>query len=249
MTGKNIINLISVLTIWWCPCIELSLVLLGKGVCYAKQCSTYGTVALISHASKVMLKILQARLQEYVNWELPEVQVGFRKGRGSRDQSKRIPGKHQLCFSDYTKAFDCLDHNKLWEILKGRWIPDDFTCLLKTCMQVKKQQLELDIEQRTSSKLRKEYAEAVHCDTAYLTYMQSTSWEILGWMNHKLESRLPGEISTTSDIQMILPNGRKWRGTTQPLDKGKRGEWKSWFKTYYSKNEGQWHPVPSLHGK
>ena len=83
--------------------------------------------------------------------------------------------------------------------------------------------------------LRKEYVKAVYCRPAYLTSMQSTSWEILGWMNHKLESRLPGETATTTDIQMILPNGRKWGGTKQPLDKGKRGEWKSWFKTHYSK--------------
>ena len=73
------------------------------------------------------------------------------------------------------------------------------------CMQVKKQQLELDMEQQTGSKLGKEYVKAVYCHPAYLTYMQSTSWEMLGWMKHKLESRLPGEISTTSDMQMTPP--------------------------------------------
>ena len=72
-------------------------------------------------------------------------------------------------------------------------------------MQVEKQQLELDMEQQTGSKLGKEYDKAVYCDPAYLTYMQGASRELLGWMNHKLESRLPGEISTTSDIQMIPP--------------------------------------------
>ena len=71
-------------------------------------------------------------------------------------------------------------------------------------MQVKKQQLELDMKQRTGSKLGKENVKAVYCHPAYLTYMQSTSYEMLGWMTHKLESRLPGEISTTSDMQMIL---------------------------------------------
>ena len=87
----------------------------------AKECSNYRTIALISHISKVMLKILQARLQQYVNRELPDVQVGFRKGRGTRDQiapldhrkSKRVPEKHLFCFIDYAKAFDCVDHNKL----------------------------------------------------------------------------------------------------------------------------------------
>ena len=71
-------------------------------------------------------------------------------------------------------------------------------------MQVKKQRLELDMEQQTGSKLRKEYVKAIYCHPAYLTSMQSTSSEMLGWMNHKLESRLPGEISTTSDMQMTL---------------------------------------------
>ena len=76
-------------------------------------------------------------------------------------------------------------------------------------MQVKKQQLELDIEQQTGAKLGKEYIKAVYCHPAYLTYMQSTSWETLGWMKHKLESRLQGEISTTSDMQMTPPLGQK----------------------------------------
>ena len=77
------------------------------------------------------------------------------------------------------------------------------------CMQVKKQQLELDMEQQTGSKLGKEYVRAVHCHPAYLTYMQSTSWEMLGWRQHKLESRLPGEISITSDMQMTPPLWQK----------------------------------------
>ena len=76
-------------------------------------------------------------------------------------------------------------------------------------MQVEKQQLELDMEQRTTSKLGKEYDKAVHCDPAYLTSMQSTSWEMPGWMNHKLESRLPGEISRASDMQMTPPLWQK----------------------------------------
>ena len=95
----------------------------------AKECSNYCTIALISHASKVMLKILQARLQ-YVNRELPDVQAGFRKGRGTRDQipnirwiiekAREFQQNIYFCFIDYAKAFDCVDHNKLWKILK-RW--------------------------------------------------------------------------------------------------------------------------------
>ena len=94
-----------------------------------------------------------------------------------------------FCFIEYAKAFD-VDHNKLWKILKEMGIPDHLTCLLEICMQVKKQQLELDMEQQTGSKLGKEYVKAVYCHPVYLTSMQSTSCEMLGWMNHKLESRL-----------------------------------------------------------
>ena len=87
-----------------------------------KECSNYHTIALISHASKVTLKILQARLQQYLNCELPDVEAGFRKGRGTRDQianihliikNSRVPEKHRLCFIDYVNTFDCVDHNKL----------------------------------------------------------------------------------------------------------------------------------------
>ena len=91
-------------------------------------------------------------------------------------------------------------------------------------MQVKKQQLELDMEEWTGSKLGKEYIKAVYCHPAYLTYMQSTSCEMLGWMKHKLESRFQGEISITSDVQMTLPLWQKRRGTKEPLGESERGE-------------------------
>src|SRR5574339_523882 len=107
----------------------------------AKESSNYCTIALISHASKVMLKILQARFQQYVNRELPDVQAGFRKGRGTRDQianicwimekSREFQKNIYFCFIDYAKAFDCVDHNKLWKILKDMGIPDHLTCLLR----------------------------------------------------------------------------------------------------------------------
>ena len=107
----------------------------------AKECSNYHTIALISHTSKVMLKILQARLQQYANRELPDVQAGFRKGRGTRDQianicwiiknARELQKNIYFCFIDYTKAFDCVDSNKLWKILKEMGIPDHLTCLLR----------------------------------------------------------------------------------------------------------------------
>ena len=120
--------------------------------------SNYHTIALISHTTKVTLKILQARLQQYMNRELPDVQAGFRKGRGTRDQIANIrwfiekASKFQkniyFCFTDYAKGFDCVDHNKLRKILKEMEISDHPTCLLRTLYQVKKQQLELDMEQQ-----------------------------------------------------------------------------------------------------
>ena len=110
------------------------------------------------------------------------------------------PRNIYFCFIDYAKAFDCVDHNKLWKIPQEMGIPDHPTCLLRNMYEVKKQQLELGMEQCTVSKLGKEYIKAVYCHSAYLTYTQSTSCKMTGWMNHKLESRLPGEISTTSDI-------------------------------------------------
>ena len=107
----------------------------------AKECSNYHIIALISHASNAVLKILQARLQQYVNQELPDVEAGFRKGRGTRDQiasihwiiekAREFQKNIYFCFTDYAKAFDCVDHNKLWKTLKEIGIPDHLTCLLK----------------------------------------------------------------------------------------------------------------------
>ena len=144
----------------------------GTGQC---QRINFYTLALISHASKVMLKILQARLQQYVNREFPHIQAGFRKGRGTRDQianmhwitekAREFQKNIDFCFIDYTKAFDSVDHNKLWKILQERdyqtlggrsdtYIPVvTLPASCGTCMHVKKQQLELDMEQWTGSTL------------------------------------------------------------------------------------------------
>ena len=127
-----------------------------------------------------MPEILQAMLQQYVNRELPDVQAGFRKVRGIRDQIAKIHWitekarefqKNIYCFIDYIKAFDCVDHNKLWQILKEMEYQKIWPASWEICMQVKKQQLELDMEQQTGSKLGKEYVKAAYCDPAYLTYM------------------------------------------------------------------------------
>ena len=112
----------------------------------AKECSNYHTIALISHTSKVMLKILQARLQQYMNQELSDVQAGIRKGRRMRDQianSRWIIEKARdfqkniyFCFTDYSKAFDCVDHKKWWKILKEMGVPDHLTCLLRNLLNL-----------------------------------------------------------------------------------------------------------------
>ena len=106
-----------------------------------KECSNYHTIVLISHASKVMLKILQTRVQKYVNWGLPDIQTGFRKGKGTRNQTVNIfwiiekarefQKNIYFGFIDYTKVFDCVDHNKLWQILKEMGVSDHLTCLLR----------------------------------------------------------------------------------------------------------------------
>ena len=115
----------------------------------AKECSNYHTIALISHTSKVILKILQARLQQLMKREIPDVQAGFRKGKGTRDQNANIHWIMEkarefqkniyFCFIDYAKAFDCVDHNKLWKILKEMGIPDHLTCLLRNLYAGRKQ--------------------------------------------------------------------------------------------------------------
>ena len=157
-----------------------------------------------------MLNILQARLQQYLNHEIPDVQAGFRKGRGMRNQianirwiikqAREFQKNIYFCFIDFIKSLcESQQTGKFFQ----RWeYQTTWPASWEICMQVKKQQLELDMEQQTGSKQGKEYVKAVYCHPVYLTCMQSASWETLGWKKHKLESRLPGEISITSDMQM-----------------------------------------------
>ena len=131
-----------------------------------------------------MLKSLQATLQQYRNCELPDVQAGFRKGRGTRDQianirwimekTREFQKNIYFCFINYTKAFDCVDHNKLWKILQEMGIPDHLACLQRN-LYAGQEATEPDREQHTGSKLGKEYVKAVYCHPAYLTSLQSTS--------------------------------------------------------------------------
>ena len=144
-----------------------------------------------SRTSKVMLKILQARLQQYMNCELPDVQAGFRKGRGTRDQianvhwliEKAREFQENICFIDYTKA---LDHNKIHQEMR---IPDHLTCLLRNLYAGQ----EATVRTGYGTKDWFQIGKGVRCcHPAYLTYIQSTPCEMLGWMKNKLESRLPG---------------------------------------------------------
>ena len=162
-----------------------------------------------------------------MNCELPDVQAGFRKGRGTRDQIANIhwiikkardfQKNIYFCFIDYATVFDCVDHN--CEKFLKRWeYQTTWSASWEICMQVKMQQLELGMEQQTGSKSGKEYVKVIYCLPDYLTYMRSTSWEMLGWMKHKLESRLP-EVSITSDMQMTPP---LWQ-------KAKKNERASWW--------------------
>ena len=155
-----------------------------------------------------MLKILQARPQQYMNWELPDVQAEFRKGRGTNCQhpldhwKSKTSNSALLTMPKPLTVWITTNCGKFW---KRREYQTTLPASLETCMQNKNQQLEPNMEQRTGSKFGKEYIKAVYHHPTYLTDMQATSWEMQGWMDHKLESRLPGEISIASDMLMVPP--------------------------------------------
>ena len=162
------------------------------------------------YASKAIFKILQARLQQYVNWKLPDIKFGFRKGRGTRDQianicwvvekAREFQKNIYLCFIDCAKAFDGVDHNRLWKAVKEMGIPDHLTCLLK--------ELYVGHEPRVRTRnnwLVQDWARSMAglcAATVCLTRLLSKSWEMLGWMSYRLESTEVGETSATSDMQM-----------------------------------------------
>ena len=220
----------------------------------AKECSNYRTIALISHASKVMLKILQARLQQYVNRELPDVQAGFRKGRGTRDQianihwiikkAREFQKNIYFCFVDCAKAFDCVDHNKLWKILQEMGIPDHLTCLLRNLYAAQEATVRTGHGTTDWFQIGKGVCQGCILSPCLFNFYASTSWETLGWKKHQLESRLLGEISITSDMQMTPPLRQK----VILLMKVKEESEKVGLKLNIQKTRS-WHLVPSLHGK
>ena len=149
----------------------------------AKEWSNYHTIALVSYTSKIMFKILQARFQ-HVNHEFSDIQAGFRKGRNTRDKianirwmiekAREFQKSIYFCFIDYARDFDCVDHNKLWKILKEMGIPDHMTCLLRNLYAVQEATVRTGHGTQTGSKSIKEYIKAVYCHPAYLNSVQST---------------------------------------------------------------------------
>ena len=158
-----------------------------KGNC--KECSNYCTIALISQAPKVMFQILHTRLQLYMNWELPDVQAGFRKGRGTRDQianicwiiekAREFKKNIYFCFIDHLKAFDCVDHNKLLNILKEMGIPDHLTCLLRNLYAGQEATFRTGHGTIDWFQIGKGVCQGCILSPSYLTAMQRTLCEVL----------------------------------------------------------------------
>ena len=179
----------------------------------AKECSNYCTIALISHARKVMLKILQARLQEYVNRELPDVQAGFRKGRGTRDQianirwimekAREFKKKIYFCFIDHAKAFVWITTN--WRILKETGIPDHLTCLLRKLYIGQEATVRTGHGTTDWSQIGKGVRQGCMLSPCLFNLYAEYMMRNAGWRKLKLESRLSGEIAITSDMQMTPP--------------------------------------------
>ena len=165
-----------------------------------------------------------------MNRELPDVQAGFRKRRGARDQianicwiiekAREFQKNIYYCFTDYTKAFDCVDNNKLWKILQEMGIQEHLTCLLRNLYAGQEAKVRTGHGTSDCFKLGKECIKATYCHSAYLTYMQSTSCKMTGWStswNQNCWKKY--QICRWHD-----PYGGKWRGTKEPLDEGERGE-------------------------
>ena len=184
-----------------------------------RQCSNYHTIALKSHASKVMLKIFQARLQQYMNHDLPDVQAGFRKGRRTTDQianicwiiekAREFQKNIYSCFIEYTKAFDSVDHNELWKILKEMGIPDHLICLLRNLYASQEATVRTEHGTTDCFQIGKGIHQGCISSPCLFNLYAECIIRNSGWRKHKLESRLPGEISKTSSIQMTPPLWQK----------------------------------------
>ena len=166
-----------------------------------------------------MLKILHARLQQYMSCELPDVQAGFRKSRGTRDhianihciikKAREFQKGIYFCFIDYAKAFNCVDHNKLWKILKEMGLLDHLTCLLRNVYAGQEATVRTGHGTTDWFQIGKEVRQGCILSPCLFNLYAEYIMRNAGWRKHKLESRLPGEISVTSDLQMTPPLWQK----------------------------------------
>ena len=212
----------------------------------AKEYSNYCTIALISHTSEVKLRILQARLQQFVNCELPYVQAGFRKGWGTRDQianihwiiqkARKFHKNIYFCFIDYAKAFDCVDYNKLWKILQEMGIPDNQTCLLRNLYAGQEATVTTGRGTKDWFQIRKGARQGCILSPClsnlYAEYIMRNAGLEEAQAGIKIAGRNINNFRCADDTTLMV----EWRGTKKPLDESERGKWKSWLKTQYSKN-------------
>ena len=181
--------------------------------------SNYCTIALISHTSKVMIKILQARLQQSMNRELPDVQASFRKGRGTRDQianicwiiekAREFQKNIHFCFTDYAKAFDCVDHHKLWKILQEMWIPDQLTCFLRNLYADQETTVRTGYGTTDWFQIEKGVHQGYILSPCLFNLYAGYIMRNAGLEETQAGIRLLGEISITSDMQMTPPLWQK----------------------------------------
>ena len=207
----------------------------------AKECSNYNIFVLISHTSKLMFKILQARLQQYTNYELPDVQAGFRKGRGTRDQianicwtirkAREFQKNIYFCFIDYDKAFDCVDHNKLWEILKEMGISDHLTCLLRNLYAGQEATVRTGHETTDWFQIRKGVRQGCILSPClfnlYAEYIMQNAELDEAQAGIKTARRNINNLRYAYDTTLMAES-------EEPLDESKRGEGKSWLKAQHS---------------
>ena len=193
-----------------------------------------------------MLKILQARLQQYVNREVPDVQAGFRKGKGTRDQianihwitekAREFQKNIYFCFIDYAKAFDCVDHNKLWKILKETGIPDHLTCLLRNLYAGQEATVRTGDGTTDWFQIGKEVRQGCILSPClfnlYAEYIMGNAGLEEAQAGIKIARRNINNLTYADDTNLV----EKWRGTKKPLDESERGEWKSWLKAQHWEN-------------
>ena len=185
----------------------------------AKECSNYCIIAVISHVSKVMLKILQARLQQYMNLELPDVQSGFTQGRGTWDQvanicwiirkAREFPRNIYFCFIDYAKAFDNVDHNKLWKILKEMGIPDHLTCLLRNLHTGHETTVRTGHGTTDWFQIGKGVRQGCMLSLYLFNLYAKSMMQNVGLDEAQAKIKIAGEISIISDTQMTPPLWQK----------------------------------------